>query len=111
MKPENKTVAFGTAVGFLVELPSLWLALLSAGAGHGDYVAARALFPLPMLMTLIEGQIGAFSFGLAFLQFPFYGAILGWAMARSNRAIALALVVLHAIAVTACFSGTLPDFS
>ena len=85
MKPENKPVAIGTAVGFLVELPSLWLALLSAGAGHGDYGAARALFPLPMLMTLIEGQIGVFSFGLAFLQFPFYGAILGWAVARSNR--------------------------
>jgi len=69
MKPENKPIAIGIAVGFFVELPSLWLALLSAGAGHADYGAARALFPLPML-TLIAGQIGAFGFGLAFLQFP-----------------------------------------
>ncbi len=111
MKPENKPVAIGTAVGFLVELPSLWLAVLSAGAGHGDYGAARALFPLPMLMTLIEGHIGALSVGWALLQFPFYGAILGWAMARSNGLVALALAVLHMISVVACFSGLIPAFS
>jgi len=110
MKPENKPIAIGTAVGFLVELPSLWLALVSAGAGHGDYVAARALFPLPML-TLIAGQIGPFGFGLAFFQFPLYGAIIGWAFARSNLIIALSLVVLHSLTVTLCFSGILPDFS
>jgi hypothetical protein len=111
MKLTNKPIAIGIAVGFLVELLSLVVAFLSTGAGHGDYGAARTLFPLPMLTTLIEGQIGAFAFGLALLQFPLYGAILGWAVARSNLIMAVALVVMHSIAVIVSFSGILPNFS
>ncbi|MEO6217982.1 MAG: hypothetical protein ABIO86_18275 [Sphingomonas sp.] len=56
-----RAVVAGIAVGTFIELPALFVAVMSAGAGHGDYVAARMLFPASMLLTLIEGSIGPIS--------------------------------------------------
>ena len=79
-------VVVGIGLGVLVELPALFAALISGGAGHGDYAAARALFSAPMLLTLLEGDtIGPFSMIL--------------------------LALAHLIAASACFAGTLPNFS
>ncbi|ESY35285.1 hypothetical protein X747_28110 [Mesorhizobium sp. LNJC384A00] len=48
---------FSSRAGFLVGLGvtpvAFFLALYSAGAGHGDYVLARLLYPVPMLATLL----------------------------------------------------------
>lgn len=110
-KPAAKAVLAGFALGALFTLPSLVAAAMSAGAGHGDYVAARALFPVAMLMTLLEGRIGGFSIALALLQFPIYGGLLGWAVARSRYWPAVVAASVHLIAATICFAGTLPNFS
>lgn len=104
-------VAKGAAFGMMVSLPALGAAVLSGGAGHGGYAAARALFPLPMLLTLVEGSIGPVSGGLALVQFPLYGALLGWSRARRSRGPVIALASLHVAAAVACSAGLLPDFS
>jgi hypothetical protein len=101
----------GVALGTLIELPALLVAIASSGAGHGDYVAARALFPLSMLLTLLEGSIGVFSGGLALLQFPLYGALLGWARWRRSYGAVILVASLHLVAAIACFTGILPSFS
>lgn len=108
----SRGAATGAALGLLCAVPALVVAVLSAGAGHGDYALARALFPVPMLMTLLEGSIGPFAAGAALLQFPLYGALVGWSRARrrANRALVL-LASLHLAAAIACFSGLLPNFS
>src|SRR5436190_1683784 len=104
------TVALGFVSGVLVALPALMLAVISGGAGHGDYVAARWLFPAPCLVTLLEdNRFGAFSIGVGLLQFPNYGAILGWSIARKNYLPAVVLVAAHIIAAVFCFSGILPN--
>jgi hypothetical protein len=107
----SRTVGAGIGLGALLTLPALFLAAASGGAGHGDYGLARALFPAPMLLTLLEGSIGAPSLGLAFLQFPAYGGLLGWAMARKNYLPAVVVASAHLIAVIICFPGALPNFS
>lgn len=104
-------VLVGIGIGTCIELPAISAAIISGGAGHGEYVAARALFPLPMLLTLLEGSIGAFSGGLALLQFPLYGALFGWIIWRRSFGAAIMLAALHLGAAIACFAGALPDFS
>jgi len=71
----------------------------------------RRLFPVPMLLTLVEGRIGIVSGGLAVLQFPLFGALLSWSFWRKSYAAAAAVVSLDLVAAIACFAGVLPDFS
>jgi len=106
------SVAVGSALGVVISFPALFAAVISGGAGHGDYAAARMLFPAPMLLTLLDHDtIGAFSIGIGLLQFPVYGALLGWSVARKNYLPAFAVTTAHIIAAVACFAGTLPNFS
>ena len=103
---------FSSRAGFLVGLGvtpiAFFLALYSAGAGHGDYVLARLLYPIPMLATLLtDTTITGLSVGLAALQFPAYGAFV----ARGGRFRWLALGVFHLAAIVAAFSGALESFS
>ena len=106
-----RAVVAGIAVGTLIELPALFVAVMSAGAGHGDYVAARMLFPVSMLLTLIEGSIGPISLSVALIQFPLYGALLGWSISRKSYKAAVLAASLHLAAAVMCFMGILPSFS
>ena len=102
----------GLAVGLAVEVVALFLAVLSGGIGHGDYAAARALFPVPMLTTLLEGDtIGPLSLGLALAQFPLLGALAGYCLASARRTPLIAVGMVHCLAVLAAFSGAIPNFS
>jgi len=97
----------GLIFGLFATTVALLLALFSAGAGHGDYVLARALYPIPMLVTLLtDNTITGLSVGLAVAQFPAYGAFA--APGGGIRWLALGLV--HLAAVAAAFSGVLGYF-
>jgi hypothetical protein len=109
--PTVRSVATGAALGLSIAAPAVFAAIVSAGAGHGDYAAARALFPVPMLSTLPEGRIGATAIALALVQFPLYGAAIGWARARRACLPAALAGFLHLAAAIACFGGALPAFS
>jgi len=104
-------IVVGAALGIVVAVPAIFLAVISGGAGHGDYVAARLLFPFSMLLTPIEGSIGPVAICVGLLQFPLYGALIGRALAsRTHQAFSL-LMAVHSVAALACFTGLLPDFS
>jgi hypothetical protein len=110
--PAIKAVSAGLAAGVLLALPALLAAIASAGAGHGHYVAARALFPAPMLLTLLQHhRIGAASITVALLQFPLYGALLGWSVARRKYLAAGIVAAVHGLAAALCFSGWVANFS
>ncbi|WP_157218713.1 hypothetical protein [Flavisphingomonas formosensis] len=100
----------GAGIGTLMMGPAIFAAIMSGGAGHGSYIAARALFPFSMLLTLLEGSIGPVSIAVGLLQFPLYGALIGWAVAMRTTRPAV-LIFVHLIAALACFSGLLPNFS
>jgi hypothetical protein len=97
----------------VVATPLLLLAAIaSAGAGHGSYLLAKILFPFTMLSTLVFGSIIAPAIGFAVLQFPFYGFILGRANVKGSlRTRAAVLLLIHVLAVTACFMLVGDNFS
>ena len=98
----------GVGVGFL----ALLAAVMSAGAGHGSYLAARALFPVPMLTSLVEGDtIGPVSLSLALAQFPALGIVFGYCQACDNRLPIYVIIAIQLLAALAAFSGTIPNFS
>jgi hypothetical protein len=104
----------GLALGLLVGLPALALAVASAGAGHGDYGFARLLFPWTMLLTQVQGDVITEPLlALALAQFPMYGALIGatWSSGRTRTIAVVAIGLFHAIAAAICFSGALPNFS
>lgn len=111
LKSSKASVWLGLGLGMLIALPALFVATISGGAGHGEYVAARVLFPTSMLLTLVEGKIGAIATALGLLQFPIYGAVVGWCIAIRNGLPAALLLVTHVVAAAACFAGLLPNFS
>lgn len=104
-------ILLGIAFGAFLELPALFLAIMSGGAGHGEYVAARILFPFSMLLTLVEGSIGTLATIIGLLQFPAYGALLGWSIWRRSYGAILVVASLHAAAAVICFTGVLPDYT
>lgn len=111
MPSKRGAIGVGAAWGTLAAIPAIFAAILSGGTGHGDYIAARILFPFSILLTLVEGSIGIAGITAAVLQFPLYGATLAWSLARENYRALTVLAAVHFIAVLICFSGTVPDFS
>mgnify|MGYP007072819004 FL=1 len=108
--PVRKAARAWALTGLALSIPALLLAMLSSGGGHGDYQFARAAFPIPMLLTF-NGSINLLSLVAALVQFPVYGWIVGSAMARREYGRLIVVAVLHVLAVVACFSGLLPNFS
>ena len=97
----------GLIFGLCATPVALLLALFSAGSGHGHWVLARALYPIPMLVTLLTDKtVTSLSVGLAVAQFPAYGALV----APGGSVRSLALVAVHLAAVAAAFSGVLDYF-
>ncbi len=108
--PPSRAALWGTLFGMVVTLPALFLAVLSSGAGHGDYLFARALFPWPMLVTL-DQEIGVPALVMALVQFPVFGFVAGRAMAREKYGALIAIAALHIVGVALCFSRAIPNFS
>ena len=113
-----KGIVICVSIGVIVTPIAFFLALLSAGAGHGHYVFARLFFPYSMLLTRWANDTITFPLILlALVQFPLYGAIIGIATSKRPLArligcvAAVLIVVVHAIAVMKCFSGLIPNFS
>jgi len=105
-------VALGFVSGVLVGLAAVVAAIASAGAGHGNYVAARALFPVPMLLTFYQGDsFGLLSMIVALAQFPFYGVLVAWTYGRKSSVPLLTVSLVHLLAGAICFLGALPNFS
>jgi len=99
-------------LGVAVTIPALFLAVASGGLGHGHYTFARALFPIPMLLTRLAGdRISAPIIFLACLQFPVYGGLAARSIITSSWRPIIVAVLIHGLAVCAAFSGAIPDFS
>jgi hypothetical protein len=98
-KVDIASIGVGVVVGGLLTVPAIFLAVMSAGAGHGDYFAARLIFPYPFLLTPLTGNtIAAPSMTLAFLQMPIEGALLGFTISSSRWLYVLAVVGSHLLA-------------
>ncbi len=82
----------------------LLLALISTGAGHGDYFWARVLFPFTMNSLWIVHYISYPFVALAVIQFPLYGFLLGQANIRGRfRRCLTLLLLIHSLAAIVLF--------
>lgn len=72
--------------------------------GHGDYVVARLIFPIPMLLVAMAPDYLTGSISLLYLlQFPIYGALLGMGT-RLSVGILAVLLAHHIFAAIASFT-------
>ncbi len=89
------------AVGALVELGALLVAVVAAGTGHGTYLPAKLLFPYSLALTAFAHSIDGPLIALALLQYPIYALV---AVANRNRHwVPGAIVALHVVAIVAAF--------
>jgi len=104
----DRKILLCVSIGCLLTLPAALLAIASAGAGHGNYLLARVLFPYTMLLTrLTDDTVTLPLIVLGLAQLPLYGAVVGLAASTGRVALTLA----HLGAVVLCFSGAIPNFS
>lgn len=95
----------------IINIPATFAAVVSGGAGHGAYIAARVLFPFAMLLTRLGGEIGPVVIAVGLLQFPIYGLLVGRAVALQTATPFVLLTTALLFAVLICFSVLLPGFS
>ena len=92
------------ALSLIVTPGFLYLGIASGGAGHGNYLLAKILFPFTMLSTRAFGSIAAPFLLLAIIQFPLYGFIRGAANVKGRifRSV-IGVLLIHLLATSACF--------
>lgn len=95
----------GIAWGAAATVPAMVIFVISGGLiGHGDYVVARLIFPIPMLLVAMAPESIEGLMALSYLiQFPIYGALLGM-RTRWSLGIFAVLAVLHVFAAIASFT-------
>lgn len=81
----------GLAIGVAVTPVVIILAMVSMGAGHGDYLWAKVFFPV-LTFAMVCGA-GVFVFPFVFAQYPFFGWYVGHCLAK-RRFVRLAVVLL-----------------
>lgn len=76
------------------------VAAAAIGSGFGNYLAVMLLFPFAMLLTSFLDLHFGYLIGLALIQFPIYGAVLGKGNVKGRFGLtAFALILIHATAV------------
>lgn len=102
----------GGILGLAVTPLAIFVSVIFAGAGHGSYIAAKALFPYSMLLTLWTGNsITNQLIILGCTQFPAYGffvGLLGFDESRGKCLLA-GILAAHVIAAGAAMAS-LPNF-
>ncbi|MCB9383173.1 MAG: hypothetical protein H6509_01055 [Bryobacterales bacterium] len=90
---------------------ALLLGVGSAGAGHGDYLWAKLLFPMTMASAQFLEEITPPFILLAIIQYPVYGMILGFANRQDQLDHAIvALTAAHLLFVALCFAAPQEGF-
>jgi hypothetical protein len=92
----DKKSTIGAILGVVVTPVALVLAVLSGGAGHGDYLWARVLFPVLTFVMLAGG--GAAVLPLTLFQYPLYGWFAGLCISKKQYArLGVAALLAHFI--------------
>src|SRR5438874_193743 len=86
----------------------LLIGIASGGAGHGNYILAKLLFPFTMFSTIFFGSITEPFITLALIQYPAYGVISGFANRKNRLLLASAIVfTIHGVMAVVCL--VVPD--
>jgi hypothetical protein len=91
-------------LSIVVQLVAIVAGIVSAGAGHGSYLAVKLFFPYTMLSAGLDGSMMMPFIWLAAIQYLLYG--FAWAMAITYKKVGPVIFVLastHACAVLLAF--------
>ncbi|HEV8067436.1 MAG TPA: hypothetical protein VGP76_06855 [Planctomycetaceae bacterium] len=103
--PSGSQLPLGLLIGALITPVTLFLAIASTGAGHGDYKFFRIFYPVEIL--LMSGEQSRFGFEmvvvLAAAQFPAYFGIIGAFKGRFRALVTCLIAVIHSLAMYLCF--------
>lgn len=103
----------GLAVGVVIGIAAVAVAIMAAGAGHGTYIPAIAMFPFAMILTPLTDSISPIAMVVALVQFPLYGWLIARASARGNGSRVVAVIALaHGVVAVAAYGliRTTADF-
>lgn len=94
-----RAIILGALCGFYISLPLAFWSIAMGGGGHGSFFAGKVSFPWALLSAPLVLYLPWFSsFLVAALQFPSYGAFVGWKLAKGQRSQGLRLVsFIHAL--------------
>lgn len=93
----------GALIGGLATGPLMTGCVWVTAGGHGTYIPAIGLFPFGMLVAGLQSHITAFAVGLAIVQFPAYGLMIGL---RPRKQMLLILATTQiATAIAAAVAG------
>ena len=111
MRPAKSKFWVPFGISLALTPVALLLGAGSAGAGHGDYLWAKLLFPMTMVSAILFKVITPPFILLAIVQYPAYGLILGRANSRGrlNHVLA-ALTATHVLFVALCFAAPRGNF-
>ena len=88
----------------VVEVVAIAVTFVSAAGGHGNYVAAKILFPYSLALTRFTHVITRPLVTVAIAQYPAYALVfLGVGPGRQSRIRWIVLVVVHGAAVLVAF--------
>ena len=87
----------GLAIGLLATPFAMFFWMISAGAGHGDYLLACGIYPIPMVPLVFAEGLFPISLTLAAIQFPMSGAFIGWAYSRGKSHLWACITLIVAI--------------
>ncbi len=97
-KQASSSIGAGALVGVGIAAVMIPFCFFAAGFGHGTYAPMIACFPFTMLGAAAIGRISVALIVLGVLQFPAYGAVVGWSRAKARSVpVFAALAVVHVI--------------
>jgi hypothetical protein len=103
--PRATRYAFAAAIGLVIGVSAIAVAIFIAAAGHGSYVPAIIFFPLTMLSTRWTDVITVPAMILAVVQYPAYGMALARGKEAGTRArLAFAIAAAHGFLACAAFA-------
>jgi hypothetical protein len=98
----NRSAIVGAVIGLVVSPLPLYLAVNSAGAGHGNYRWSFTFFPL-LTFAMLAG-LGALVIPLALIQYPFYGWFAGRCISNKQFVtLTVVLLLVHVIPMLLTF--------
>ena len=104
MSKEIKTALMYMVFGIIFQIPPLFYAAGFCFTEHSDHTYAGIFFPYAMIfMKLTNGAINLVLIILAVIQFPIYGFLIGYSIAKKagNKKFLL-IACLHMIFVIIC---------
>ena len=107
MMTNSKPKILWLAAWLVFDVIASVLAFISGGAGHGNYVVCKLLFPIPIFIGFLQEQLGLVATILllivALIQYPLVGVAPFVLSPRRLKYFYIVFVALHVLFVAIVF--------